>query len=212
MTEIAINADRVVLPGTLEVPENASGIVLFAHGSGSSRYSPRNREVASHLTGVGLGTLLFDLLTVEEAEDRSNVFEVELLARRLRAATAWVRGHDATSNLVIGYFGASTGAGAALWAAAEEGDGVAAVVSRGGRPDLAKPVLDRVTAPTMLIVGELDRPVIGMNQDAQSLMTCPNDLEIVPGASHLFEEPGTLGRVSALAAGWFARHLSDVPR
>jgi dienelactone hydrolase len=184
--------------------------VLFAHGSGSSRLSPRNTYVAGALRDAAIATLLFDLLTPDEAWDRTLVFDVELLARRLRAATEWVRGQPATRDLPVGYFGASTGAAAALIAAAND-PAVAAVVSRGGRPDLAMPILPRVQAPTLLIVGGDDRPVIAMNENALRRLHCEKRLTIVPGASHLFEEPGTLDEVVRLATAWFREHLRAKP-
>jgi putative phosphoribosyl transferase len=182
--------------------------VLFAHGSGSSRHSPRNRYVATVLNEAGLGTLLLDLLTPEEEKDRANVFDVGLLARRLTEVTSWLRAQPPASQAAIGYFGASTGAAAALRAAAEPGADVAAVVSRGGRPDLAGPRLSAVTAPTLLIVGELDTTVLGLNRDAQAQLQCENKLAVIPGATHLFEEPGTLTTAAALATDWFATHLT----
>jgi putative phosphoribosyl transferase len=206
--EVTVEAGPVRLPGHLTVPAPAAGLVVFAHGSGSGRMSPRNRYVAGVLTGAGLGTLLFDLLTPEEEGDRSNVFDIGLLAARLTAATGWLRGQEAAAGVPVGYFGASTGAAAALWAAAEPGNQAAAVVSRGGRPDLAIPRLDQVTAPTLLIVGGLDHAVIGMNRDAQQHLRCENKLTVVPGASHLFEEPGALERVAELARDWFTGHLA----
>jgi putative phosphoribosyl transferase len=201
-------AGAVQLAGYLTVPENAPGVVLFAHGSGSSRHSPRNRYVATVLNEAGLGTLLLDLLTPEEEADRANVFDVELLARRLADVTGWLRTRPRAGQAAIGYFGASTGAAAALWAAAEPGADIAAVVSRGGRPDLAGPRLGAVTAPTLLIVGGLDTLVLDLNRDAQARLRCENELAVVPGATHLFEEPGTLAAAAALARDWFVRHLS----
>ena len=206
--EVTVEAGPVRLPGHLTVPAPAAGLVVFAHGSGSGRMSPRNRYVAGVLTGAGLGTLLFDLLTPEEEGDRSNVFDIGLLAARLTAATGWLRTQEAAAGVPVGYFGASTGAAAALWAAAEPGNQAAAVVSRGGRPDLAIPRLDQVTAPTLLIVGGLDHAVIGMNRNAQQHLRCENQLTVVPGASHLFEEPGALERVAELARDWFTGHLA----
>ena len=194
--------------GDLAVPERAAGLVVFAHGSGSSRHSPRNRDVAAALNRAGLATLLIDLLTLTEERERSNVFDIVLLAERLGAATRWVREQPATATLRLGYFGASTGAGAALWAAADLGAGVQAVVSRGGRPDLAAPRLADVRSPTLLIVGELDRVVIELNREALAQLRCDAALEIVPGATHLFEEPGTLEQVARLAVAWFTRHLT----
>lgn len=195
------------LEGTLVLPPGARGVVLFAHGSGSSRFSPRNNQVAAGLRQAGVGTLLFDLLTEEEARDRSLVFDIPLLADRLREATEWVRVEPECQGLTIGYFGASTGAGAALVAAAREGDGIGAVVSRGGRPDLAGDALGRVRAPSLLIVGGADTQVLALNRMALAALTCDKALEIVPGATHLFEEPGALDAVIALARDWFARHL-----
>jgi len=194
------------LPGSLTVPAAARGIVLFAHGSGSSRFSPRNRHVAASLQEGGLATLLFDLLTEAEAADRRNVFDIPLLAQRLLQATRFVSDAEASRGLPIGYFGASTGAAAALIAAAQDGM-VHAVVSRGGRPDLADAFLPQVRAPTLLIVGGEDTEVIALNEQALAQLRCPKALEIVPGATHLFEEPGTLDRVILLAKAWFERHL-----
>jgi putative phosphoribosyl transferase len=201
-------AGAVQLAGYLTMPENATGVVLFAHGSGSSRHSPRNRYVATVLNEAGLGTLLLDLLTPEEEADRANVFDVDLLARRLTEVTSWLRAQPPASQAAIGYFGASTGAAAALRAAAEPGASVAAVVSRGGRPDLAGPRLGAVTAPTLLIVGGLDTLVLGLNRDAQAQLRCENKLAVVPGATHLFEEPGTLTTAAGLATDWFVTHLT----
>jgi len=201
-------AGEVRLAGYLTVPEGAPGIVVFAHGSGSSRHSPRNRYVARVLTEAGLGTLLFDLLTPEEELDRANVFDIGLLARRLTEVTGWLRAQPAAARAAVGYFGASTGAAAALRAAAEPGAGIAAVVSRGGRPDLARPRLDIVTAPTLLIVGGRDDVVLDLNRRAQAELRCENHLAVVPGATHLFEEPGTLDAAAALARDWFVRHLA----
>lgn len=200
------------LEGDLAVPPGAAGIVLFAHGSGSSRFSSRNRYVARELNAAGLGTLLIDLLTRdEEAEDAVTArlrFDIGLLAERLAGAVAWLEENEGTRGLPIGLFGASTGGGAALVAAARRPDAVAAVVSRGGRPDLAGDALPHVRAPTLLIVGGDDVPVIGMNEDAMARMReVEVRLEIVPGASHLFEEPGTLEQVARLAGEWFLRHL-----
>ncbi|MGP3923227.1 phosphoribosyltransferase family protein [Streptomyces sp. 8N616] len=205
--EIPVPSDRVRLPGDLRVPAGAPGIVAFAHGSGSSRHSPRNRAVATALNEAGLGTLLFDLLTPDEELDRANVFDVETLARRLAEATRVLRREQ---RVPVGYFGASTGAAAALWAAAEgsaEGNGIAAVVSRGGRPDLAGPKLGDVRAPTLLIVGGRDETVVDLNRQAQSRMMCENRLAVIPGATHLFEEPGALDAVSDLARDWFLDHF-----
>ena len=201
----------MTLEGDLALPAATRGAVLFAHGSGSSRHSPRNRYVADVLNGAGLATLLVDLLTrEEEAVDLRTAhlrFDIGMLADRLVDATAWLRQQPETADLRLGYFGASTGAGAALIAAARRPDAVGAVVSRGGRPDLAGPALGRVRAPTLLIVGEQDVPVIGMNEAALAELRCVKQLTIVPGATHLFEEPGALERVAALARDWFERHL-----
>ena len=190
------------------MPGRAAGIVVFAHGSGSSRHSPRNRYVAAVLNQAGLGTLLFDLLTPAEEVDRANVFDIGLLARRLAGVTGWLRAQPGAAGLPVGYFGASTGAAAALWAAAEPGAGIAAVVSRGGRPDLAGPRLGSVAAPTLLIVGGRDDVVLGLNRRAQAGLRCENQLAVVPGATHLFEEPGTLAAAAELARDWFTSHLA----
>ncbi len=209
MTQLVeIKLDHVRLEGDLSLPGGNNGLVVFAQGSGSSRLSPRNMEVAGALNDGGLGTLLFDLLTPTEALDRANVFNIPLLGDRLVAVTHWVRELDDTGKLPIGYFGASTGAGAALLAAADLGDEVSAVVSRGGRPDLAAPRLEEVNAPTLLIVGGNDHQVIDLNRQAARSMSCEHELSIVPGATHLFEEPGALEKVSVLARGWFLRHLT----
>lgn len=206
--EVEVRAGAVRLGGHLTVPERAAGIVVFAHGSGSSRHSPRNRFVAAALNRAGLATLLFDLLTEEEELDRANVFDTALLARRLGDATRWLRDQAAATGLAVGYFGASTGAAAALWAAAEPGAGVGAVVSRGGRPDLAEPRLPEVSAPTLLVVGGHDDLVLDLNRRAQAQLRCENELAVVPGATHLFEEPGALESVADLAVRWFTRHLA----
>jgi len=205
---VAPAAGEVRLAGYLTGPENAAGIVVFAHGSGSSRHSPRNRHVARLLNDADLGTLLFDLLTPAEELDRANVFDISLLARRLTEVTRWLRTQPRAAGAAVGYFGASTGAAAALWAAAEPGAGIAAVVSRGGRPDLARPRLGAVTAPTLLIVGGNDDVVLDLNRRAQAGLHCENHLAVVPGATHLFEEPGTLDAAAALARDWFVSHLS----
>ena len=207
--EVMVRAGRLALGGQLIVPEAASGVVVFAHGSGSSRHSPRNRHVANVLNRAGLGTLLFDLLTPLEEVDRANVFDVELLAGRLVQATDWLRLEAGVENLPIGYFGASTGAAAALWAASEPGGGVGAIVSRGGRPDLAGERLGAVRAPTLLIVGGLDHLVLALNREAQAQLRCDSRLAVVPGASHLFEEPGTLQAAAELARDWFLSHVSS---
>ena len=206
--EVEVRAGTVSLAGHLTVPEQARGIVAFAHGSGSSRHSPRNRLVAAVLNESGLATLLFDLLTPHEELDRANVFDIELLARRLVQVTAWLRTQPDTQHLPIGYFGASTGAGAALWAAAEPGADIAAVVSRGGRPDLAAPRLADVRAPTLLIVGGNDPIVLDLNRQAQTRLRCHNRLAVVPGATHLFDEPGTLQAAAELARDWLTHHLT----
>ncbi len=209
MSDIRIPAAGATLDGDLTIPGNARGIVLFAHGSGSSRHSRRNRSVAGALNDAGFATVLFDLLTAdEEAIDLRTAhlrFDIELLAARLGAATDFVLRETATRELPIGYFGASTGGGAALVAAAGRTGAVRAVVSRGGRPDLAGAALAEVRAPTLLIVGGEDHPVIEMNRAAMAQMRCEVELEIVAGATHLFEEPGALERVAALAADWFGR-------
>ena len=204
---VKITKGKLVLEGILSLPTSTHGIIVFAHGSGSGRWSPRNSFVARHLQQDGLATLLLDLLTEEEAEDRRKVFDIDLLADRLLLAKAWLETQPQTQNLGIGYFGASTGAGAALQAAAREPSKVKAVVSRGGRPDLAEPYLPWVAAPTLLIVGGHDGLVIEMNQAAYDLLTCEKKLVIVPGATHLFEEPGTLEQVAEHAGRWFVRHL-----
>ncbi|MCL4469567.1 MAG: alpha/beta hydrolase [Gammaproteobacteria bacterium] len=205
---VNIPADPVTLEGMLELPENASGIVLFAHGSGSSRLSPRNNYVARVLRDAGLGTLLIDLLTQHEDADYATRFDIPLLTRRLLAATSWLQNEARTKSLSIGYFGASTGAAAALRAAAAEGGKISAVVSRGGRPDLAgEEALGKVAASTLLIVGGFDDVVIGLNQAAYRLLKCEKELVIVPGATHLFEEPGTLEQVAKHAAHWFSQNL-----
>jgi putative phosphoribosyl transferase len=209
--EVAIQSGGATLSGSVSVPENARGIVLFAHGSGSSRHSPRNVFVARALQDAGLGTLLFDLLTsAEENIDlytREHRFDIALLAERMVDATHRLETQPELRDLDVGYFGASTGSAAALVAAAQLGDRVGAIVSRGGRPDLAGPALPHVTAPTLLIVGGNDGIVIDLNRRAYEQLRCEKDLVIVPGASHLFEEPGTLETVATLAADWFTRHL-----
>jgi putative phosphoribosyl transferase len=208
--EVEIPAEDVSLAGDLAIPEGSRGVVLFAHGTGSGRHSPRNRFVAQVLQAAGLATLLPDLLT--EDEERADLrtghlrFDIELLASRLAAAAEWLGREPATAQLPVGYFGASTGAAAALVAAAERP--VAAVVSRGGRPDLAGDALERVSAPTLLIVGSLDAPVIDMNKEALVRLSCEKQMRIVEGATHLFEEPGALEEVAALAREWFRSHVS----
>ena len=208
---VRLEGDGVSLEGDLTLPADTRGVVLFAHGSGSSRHSPRNRYVARVLREAGLGTLLMDLLTREEEQAEARTghlrFDLPLLARRLETAIDWLQNDPETRDLPVGLFGASTGGGAALVAAAARPEGARAVVSRGGRPDLAGPALALVRVPTLLIVGGHDHPVIAMNRDALAQLQCEKRLEIVPGATHLFEEPGTLEQVARLAAGWFARYL-----
>jgi putative phosphoribosyl transferase len=208
---VQIKIDKITLEGSLHIPEGAPGVVLFAHGSGSSRFSPRNTFVARELQQANLATLLFDLLTKEEEKIDAITaqlrFNIRLLADRLIGATDWLRRGEDTKKLNIGYFGASTGAAAALVAAAERADLVKAVVSRGGRPDLAGEALPNVKAPTLLIVGGNDRVVIDLNREALSQLKVDKELVIVPGATHLFEEPGTLEKVARLAAGWFQKYL-----
>jgi putative phosphoribosyl transferase len=206
---VEVRIGHLRLQGILGLPLRPAGVVLFAHGSGSGRFSPRNTLVARTLQQGDFATLLLDLLEEEEAEDRRKVFDIDLLADRLLGAREWLGKEPRTRGLYVGYFGASTGAGAALQAAARTPEAVAAVVSRGGRPDLAAPYLPRVTAPTLLIVGGLDTPVIEMNQEAYQQLRCPKELVIVPGASHLFEEPGTLEQVARLALGWCRRHIGN---
>lgn len=208
---VTVMTGLVTLRGILGLPEKPQGIVLFAHGSGSGRLSPRNTFVARRLQEGGLATVLLDLLEEHEAGDRRKVFDIDLLADRLLAATDWLRREPVTGELRVGYFGASTGAAAALQAAARSPASVAAVVSRGGRPDLASAYLPRVTAPTRLIVGGQDFPVIQMNQEALALLACPKELVIVPGATHLFEEPGTLEQVADHALQWFHHYLALAP-
>lgn len=203
----------IKLEGNLNIPAQPRGVILFAHGSGSSRHSPRNQFVAHTLYDAGLATLLIDLLTVqEEAEDRYTGhlrFNIDLLSERVVAATDWLTGHSATGSLKIGYFGASTGAAAALVAAAERPHIVDAVVSRGGRPDLAGSSLSRVLAPTLLIVGSRDTEVLALNRQAASLLKCEKHIEIVEGATHLFEERGALEQVAQLASQWFTHYLTS---
>lgn len=205
--EVTVSSGDVALSGILDVPADARGIVIFAHGSGSSRMSPRNRTVAHALNEAGIATLLFDLLMPSEEANRRNVFDIPLLAERLTLATQWVQLQPRLESLRIGFFGASTGAGAALVAAAGLSGSVAAVVSRGGRPDLAGDALPLVTAPTLLIVGGRDSEVIVLNSQAYDELRCERRMEIVPGATHLFEEPGTLEMVTRLAIDWFSRHF-----
>lgn len=204
---LAIPVDAVTLAGILGAPSPARGIVLFAHGSGSGRFSPRNQYVAHVLQDAGFATLLPDLLTEREAQDRRLVFDIPVLARRLEAITDWVQQQADLGRLSIGYFGASTGAAAALVAAADQGPTIRAIVSRGGRPDLANDALPRVTAPTLLIVGGYDHPVIALNEQAFDRITAPKKLVIVPRATHLFEEPGALEEVARLASDWFTTYL-----
>lgn len=205
---VHIPADNVHIEGMLEIPENALGIVLFAHGSGSSRHSPRNNYVARILHSGGMGTLLMDLLTPEEDLDYQVRFDIPLLTRRLLAATHWLQTEQQIQHLPVAYFGASTGAAAALQAAAVLGNKISAVVSRGGRPDLAEADnLSGVTSPTLLLIGGLDDVVIELNQEAYSHMHCIKHISIIPGATHLFEEPGTLETVASLACNWFKQYL-----
>jgi putative phosphoribosyl transferase len=215
--EVSIDLEGATLEGTLALPKGADGLVLFAHGSGSSRHSPRNRYVAQVLQSQGIATLLVDLLTRrEESIDEYSGelrFDIPFLAKRLIGATNWIMSSPDTKDLRVGYFGASTGAGAALMAAAELPDVVSTVVSRGGRPDLAKDALDAVRAPTLLIVGGDDEPVISMNREALAKLNCPDKkLVIIPGATHLFEEPGTLEEVARVAAEWFSRHFKSAQK
>lgn len=204
---VTIPAGRILLEGNLVIPEGAKGIVVFAHGSGSSRLSPRNNFVAGELQKRGFATLLFDLLTEEEDRTYENRFNIPLLAERLAAATEWLMGRQETRKLKVGYFGASTGSAAALIAAARSGNKISAVVSRGGRPDMAMDVLQQVRAPVLLLVGGNDSGVIELNEAAYAKLKCEKKLILVPGATHLFEEPGALEEVARLAAGWFAEHL-----
>jgi len=212
--EVQIQSGSATLEGELSIPPNANGIVLFAHGSGSSRHSPRNQYVARVIREGGVGTLLFDLLTREEERvdlmTRHLRFDIGLLASRLVEATAWAARQDDMRHLRVGYFGSSTGGAAALVAATMAGDRIGAVVSRGGRPDLAGAALPRVKSPTLLIVGGLDKVVIRLNEEAYAELQCEKEMKIVPGATHLFEEPGALEEVARLAAEWFGRHLRPV--
>jgi putative phosphoribosyl transferase len=209
--EVTIRCGHVRLGGQLGVPSSPLGVAVFAHGSGSGRFSPRNTFVASWLQQGRVATLLIDLLTPDEAEDRRKIFDIDLLADRILSAKVWLEQDDRTRGLGIGYFGASTGAGAALQAAARDPSSIRAIVSRGGRPDLAEQYLPSVTAPTLLIVGGNDKPVIEMNRTAYRLLSCPKRLMIVPGASHLFEETGTLEEVARQALDWFQLHFYQVP-
>jgi putative phosphoribosyl transferase len=206
---VQIPANGIELEGALMIPSKAKGVVLFAHGSGSSRHSPRNNFVAQVLHRAGMGTLLMDLLTTEEDSIYENRFDIDLLSWRLERATQWIMEQPRTTSLGIGFFGASTGAAAALHAAATFGSSIGAVVSRGGRPDLAMPALDRVQSPTLLIVGGLDDVVIDLNRKAYAKLKAEKHLAIVPGATHLFEEPGTLQEAARLAAEWFNRYLES---
>jgi len=208
---VQIPVNGITLEGALVIPADSCGIVLFAHGSGSSRHSPRNNFVAQVLQGAGLGTLLLDLLTREEDASYENRFDIDLLTWRLERATQWMLEQPRGESLDIGYFGASTGAAAALQAAATFGDSIGAVVSRGGRPDLAMAALANVESPTLLIVGGLDYEVLELNRRAYQKLKAEKHLEIVPGATHLFEEPGTLQEVARLAGQWFKRHLGRKP-
>jgi len=207
--QVVLNIAGARLPGSLVLPDQAAGLVVFAHGSGSSRHSPRNRFVAGVLNRAGLGTLLADLLTADEELSRAYVFNIALLAARLAGITGWLHSQPATTAIPLGYFGASTGAAAALWAAASPPLPLAAIVSRGGRPDLAGRRLAQVRAPTLLIVGGADRPVLDLNRQAQARLTCENRLEVIPGATHLFAEPGALEQVADLARDWFTRHFAQ---
>lgn len=206
---VHIQVNNVTLDGNLGVPENAQGVIIFSHGSGSSRLSPRNNYVAEKLRLNGFATLLFDLLTPEEDLDYMNRFNTDLLAKRLESATRWVKENEYTKNLPIGFFGASTGAASALYAAAELKEGIKTVVSRGGRPDLAEEILDNVEVPVLLIVGGNDHIVINLNKKAMTKIRTKKELIIVEGASHLFEEPGTLDKVADLSIEWFKQELSN---
>jgi dienelactone hydrolase len=214
-TPVRIPVGRVRLDGDLELHDQSTAVVAFAHGSGSSRLSPRNRRVAEILGQAGLGTLLFDLLTRrEEEEDELTAhfrFDIGLLSECLVAATDWLLAEPATRDMTIGYFGASTGAAAAIRAAAERPEAVHAVVSRGGRPDLAGDALRRLRAPILMIVGGADEPVIRLNEEAAALIHAPKRLEIIPGATHLFEEPGAMDQVALLARNWLTEHLTGTP-
>jgi putative phosphoribosyl transferase len=210
--QVKIRIGDVTLDGELGLPDQAKGVVIFAHGSGSSRLSPRNTYVAGILQQAGIGTLLFDLLTKEEDRDYERRFDIDLLARRLAEATRWLKARPEAKEMALGYFGASTGAAAALQGAAQLGATIKAVVSRGGRPDLAMPYLDRVVAPTLLIVGERDPEVMQLNRRALARLVAEKELAIVAGATHLFEEPGTLEQAADLAKNWFVRYLSPVSK
>jgi putative phosphoribosyl transferase len=206
--EVEIICGRRRIAGILHVPHTVRGIVVFAHGSGSGRFSPRNRFVARELEDAGLATLLVDLLEEDKSEDRRKVFDIPLLAERLQAAADWAKQQPELGSLKLGYFGASTGAGAALVAAARRPDAVSAIVSRGGRPDLANEHLPAVRAPTLLIVGGADDLVLGLNEQAARQLKCEHQLVVVHRATHLFEEPGTLEEVARLASNWFEKHLA----
>jgi putative phosphoribosyl transferase len=210
--DVAIHSGKMLVRGTLIAPNGATAVVVFAHGSGSGRFSPRNQHVAQVLQEAGLATLLVDLLEDDESNDRARVFDIALLAGRLESVAHWLASLPETAQMRLGYFGASTGAGAALLAAASQREKVSAIVSRGGRPDLARTVLPRVTAPTLLIVGGHDELVLGLNRQAYDLLACPRELEIVPGASHLFPEPGALEEVARLAREWFVHYLAPPSR
>lgn len=205
--DVVIPADGVSLYGILEIPPQSRGVVIFAHGSGSGRFSPRNNFVAQILQDAGIATLLVDLLEESESLNRQKVFDIDLLANRLLSNAHWLRHLPDMQGLMIGYFGASTGAAAALQAAAREPIEIAAVVSRGGRPDLAMEYLHLVQAPTLLIVGGNDKPVIPLNETAFARLTCPKELVVVPGSTHLFEEPGALDKVAQLARDWFIKYF-----
>jgi putative phosphoribosyl transferase len=209
--EVTIPVGERTVRGTLNLPAGASAVVVFAHGSGSGRFSPRNQYVAQVLQKAGLATLLLDLLEEDEADDRSKVFDIALLAGRLQAAADWLASQPETEKLRLGYFGASTGAGAALWAAAASPQSAGAIVSRGGRPDLARDVLPRVESPTLLIVGGDDEVVLELNREAFELLECSRQLDVVPGATHLFPEPGALEEVARLAQEWFLHYLRHQP-
>lgn len=208
--EIQIPVDEIILTGDLSIPAQAKGIVVFAHGSGSSRHSSRNQQVAQTLQQAGFATLLFDLLTVEEDRDFNKRFDIDLLTERLVKVTDWLEAEERTADLSVGYFGASTGAAATLKAAAQLKDLIKAVVSRGGRPDLAEPLLPQVISPTLLIVGSLDHQVIELNQKAYESLRSEREIRIVEGATHLFEEPGKLEEVAAMAVEWFNKYLITV--
>jgi len=210
--QVLIKLDTVVLEGTLGLPAAAESVVIFAHGSGSSRFSPRNTFVAGVLQQAGIGTLLFDLLTREEDRDYDRRFDIDLLARRLAGATRWLLERQETKGMMLGYFGASTGAAAALRGAALMEEEIKAIVSRGGRPDLAMPHLGKVVAPTLLIVGERDFEVLQLNRQALARLASEKELAVVAGATHLFEEPGTLEQAADLAKNWFLRYLSPVSK